>query len=234
MQRFDVESSSTSASSSRARASKRTRSASSSTSSDDDHGDCSQLPAGKNELTLATLQMFPGEADESGGKDSFASQNEKDPQRIRQLMKGKVCHCSKNCKRKLNVGTILTVCNMFWSLSKSAQDCVLWGIQQPVVQQSGNDSDSDSDSGSSSSSSSSSSSLSRRMSTWFLQGVVALFIVERLRMSISLQESKCAGKHFAGYWEFLDGGLFVQNADIKEKTIGSTAPCLNVVCGLQK
>ena len=231
MQRFDVESSSTSASSSRARASKRTRSASSSTSSDDDHGDCSQLPAGKNELTLATLQMFPGEADESGGNDSLASQNGKDPQRIRKLMKGKVCHCSQNCRRKLNVGTILTVCSMFWSLSKSAQDCVLWGIQQPVVQQSGNDSDSDSGS---SSSSSSTCSRTRRMSTWFLQGVVALFIVERLRMSISLQESKCAGKHFAGYWEFLDGGLFVQNADIKEKTIGSTAPCLNVVCGLQK
>ena len=176
MQRFAVESSSTSASSSRARASKRTRSASSSTSPDDDDGDCSQLPAGKNELTLATLQMFPGEADESGGNDSFASQNGKDPQRIRKLMKGKVCHCSQNCRRKLNVGTILTVCSMFWSLSKSAQDCVLWGIQQPVVQQSGSDSDSDSGS----SSSSSSSNRTRRMSTWFLQGAVALFIVERL------------------------------------------------------
>ena len=132
MRRFDSDASSSSSPCCR----KRRRSPSTSSASGSTDGSGSGLgvgvgkrSTGRSDLLLTTLSMFPGE--ESTCDDSYA-ENGKSKERIKHVLSGKVCTCSKDCRKAFTLTTIYNVCCTFWSLNKAAQDCILWGIQNMV------------------------------------------------------------------------------------------------------
>lgn len=178
MKRFDADTSSSSSPSS-----KRRRSASV-TSDSGSERDVGGHPKGKSELLLTNLAMFPGE--ETTFDDSYSA-NGKSKERMRNVLNGKVCSCSRNCKKAFSFATIYNVCCTFWNLSKAAQDCILWGIQNqcsnPVaeglasgsssfcsIDSEGSSSSSEAESISSSSRSSISSTQTKHVNKWYIQG----------------------------------------------------------------
>lgn len=120
MKRFDADTSSSSSPSSKRRR------AASVTSNSGSESNVGGYPKGKSELLLTNLAMFPGE--ETSFDDSYSA-NGKSKERIRNVLNGNVCNCSKKCKKAFSFATIYNICCTFWSLSKAAQDCILWGIQ---------------------------------------------------------------------------------------------------------
>ena len=144
---------------------------------------------GRSDLLLANLSMFPGE-ESCEREDSCAAVNGKSKQRIQQLLKGKLCNCTRKCVSSLTFRLLYGLCVSFWNLSKAAQDCVLWGIQNlhkgavaaspdSEEEDSQPGSDCESDPGSSTSSSgdtsdgeseSSSDSDEKVLNSWYIQG----------------------------------------------------------------
>lgn len=59
---------------------------------------------------------------------SCYAKNGKDPKRVKTAMTTGCC--TRNCKKNLSFRTVLRVVVQFWALSKSAQDVLLWSIQQ--------------------------------------------------------------------------------------------------------
>lgn len=172
MKRFDADASSSPSS-------KRRRFASV-TSDSGSEPDVGGHPKGKSELSLTNLAMFPGE--ETTFDDSYSA-NGKNEERIRNVLNGKVCNCRRNCKKTLSCATIYNICCTFWNLSKAAQDCILWGIQnqcsnpgaEGVASRSSPSSICSTDSESSSSeesisSSTCSSTPTKHVNTWYIQG----------------------------------------------------------------
>lgn len=75
-------------------------------------------------LQLATLQSYTQLGETQLDESQFAA-NGLSPDRIRALLRDPPCECQ--CR--LPFKTILQICKVFWSLSKEAQDAVLWSLQ---------------------------------------------------------------------------------------------------------
>lgn len=173
MKRFSEPSSSSSSSQSpdskRQRCSEDSDSASDS-ESESDAGGCHK---GRSELLLTHLSMFPGEELQ---EDSKAAHNGKSKERIKKLLKEPFCKCKKKCHKAVNFTMVFKLCMTFWSLTKAAQDCVLWGIQNMAADHimedesyTGSDSDS-SPSGPQSEKSSGQSPKTKQLNCWYIQG----------------------------------------------------------------
>ena len=134
---------------------------------------------GRSDMVLTNLMMFRGEET----PDDTYSENGKSVKRIKEVLKSNLCTCSRNCRKNVNFDVVYEVCASFWSLSKAAQDAVLWGIQtMSFPKKVGNDeasSDTSSDEAYSSASeseddgsnsSSSSSSGRKHVNNWYIQG----------------------------------------------------------------
>ena len=184
MKRFNA-SSSTSSSSSATPACKRQRPEETS-GSDSDPSEVGDGPClkGRSELLLTHLSMYPGE---EANSESIASANGKSKQRIKELLgSNSLCRCKRNCRKAVNFAMVFKVCLTFWSLSKAAQDCVLWGIQNMETGMENLERDDDDDSSESGSSARNSASCSdaeseseptsKLLNTWFIQGWVCDFI----------------------------------------------------------
>ena len=252
MRRFDSDASSSSSPWCR----KRRRSPSTSSASESTDGSESGLgvgvgkrSTGRSDLLLTTLSMFPGE--ESTCDDSYA-ENGKSKERIKHVLSGKVCNCSKDCRIAFTLTTIYNVCCTFWSLNKAAQDCILWGIQN-MVESDGSKRGPASRGGSSCSSSSSESSTSeaesassysscdpgkKHVNTWHIQGwlcrrlsLLTLLIMYVCHLLLSMlariQVFKYAVKLFANCWELEVGGWSVRVGHFKGRVCESTVSCLS-------
>ncbi len=142
---------------------------------------------GRSELLLTHLAMFPGEEAQC---ESMAASNGKSKQRIKSVLNKSLCNCSKKCYNVVTLTMVFQVCLTFWNLTKAAQDCVLWGIQNmsnksPATQkdsQSSDDSECESESESDASGTDSHGSMStsesgsgsstsiKQMNNWYIQG----------------------------------------------------------------
>ena len=57
--------------------------------------------------------------------------NGKDPARIRKVLKvlkESGCRCKQRCGKTFSHESLSAVCNLFWSLSKTSQDALLWSL----------------------------------------------------------------------------------------------------------
>jgi hypothetical protein len=175
MQRFNASSSSSSASSNATPARKRQRPEETS-GSDYDPSEAGDGPClkGRSELLLTHMSMYPGE---EANSESIASANGKSKARIKELLSSNsLCKCKRKCRQAVNFAMVFKVCLTFWSLSKAAQDCVLWGIQNMKSGMENIERDDSSESGSSAQNSGSSDTESesepnsKLLNTWFIQG----------------------------------------------------------------
>lgn len=170
------------------------------------------------------------------------------------MLSGKVCNCSKDCRKAFTLTTIYNVCCTFWSLNKAAQDCILWGIQN-MVESDGSKRGPASRGGSSCSSSSSESSTSeaesassysscdpgkKHVNTWHIQGwlcrrlslltLLTMYVCHLLlSMLARIQVFKYAVKLFANCWELEVGGWSVRVGHFKGRICESTVSCLSKV-----
>lgn len=141
MQRFDFTSSSDGASS-EPPPRKRPREESSETSdgtgsdsvdgSESDSASSSSLLAQKPvaNLLLSQMSAFHEEVTESSTKDqSVNAKSAMSKKRIAQALK-KPCNCDRKCGKRLSFQVVLATVQLFWSLSKSTQDALLWALQQ--------------------------------------------------------------------------------------------------------
>lgn len=78
-------------------------------------------------LTLAGLQSFHGLATADMTEDCMTTfaKNGRDKQRIKTAVQSPSCSCG--CTVPFQI--IFKICVAFWSLTKSAQDSILWSIQ---------------------------------------------------------------------------------------------------------
>lgn len=79
-------------------------------------------------ITLAGLEAFHGIATgrELEGKCSSSfSENGMAPSRVKHALRSPSC----NCKCSMPYQLLLKVCCAFWSLTKAAQDSILWSLQ---------------------------------------------------------------------------------------------------------
>ena len=170
--RFQVESSD--AAGTDAESNSDTGSSSSSNGSGDSDSSGPKKP-GRSELLLAHLSMFPGEEAEA---DSMAASNGKSKERIKRVLKGPICSCKRKCYKAINFSMVFKLCLTFWSLTKAAQDCVLWGIQNmnsDMHNLDGDDGDNDQSSTSSSeveSGREQDGPTEKKLNCWFIQGRV--------------------------------------------------------------
>lgn len=124
-----------------------------------------QKPENRSELLLTQLSMFPGEET----WESMAASNGKDPSRVKGVLNKNLCACKQRCYRLVTFNMVLQLCQSFWALNKSAQDCVLWGIQNMASKTGLVDEPSSSGSGSDSESSSTSDIPVKN--SWYIQGL---------------------------------------------------------------
>ena len=189
MKRFNAPSPSSSSSQSSPLCKKRRSRSSEGSTSDSDHSSSRsqeengcEIGRGRSDLLLTHLSMFPGE--EMQG-ESIAATNGKSKIRIRQCLNKSLCKCNRKCFKSVSLGMVYQVCVTFWGLTKAAQDCVLWGIQNMSKGSMPSDlkDDADSNDSSSDTSQSSASSMSissgvesefeqtpRQVNCWYIQG----------------------------------------------------------------
>ena len=176
LKRFDAEEPSSSPTPKRRR-----ESTSSSGSGEESESEDERPPKGRSEMLLSQLAMFPSELQnpDSGG-ESVAAANGKCKTRIKKVLKPDLCKCTRKCYKMVNLKMVIQICLTFWSLSKGAQDCILWSMQNQNVgcanDDSGSESGSDDDSNDDASASSSSSSY-QPINTWYIQGWVDSYFV---------------------------------------------------------
>ena len=173
MKRFSEPSSSSSCSSSQSPDSKRQRCSEDSASDSESESDEGGCQKGRSELLLTHLSMFPGEESQ---EDSKAAVNGKSKARIKSLLNGRpFCKCKKSCHKAVNFTMVFKLCLTFWSLTKSAQDCVLWGIQNMAADMNNMEdtysgSDSESSYSGSQSEDSGQSPKTKQLNCWYIQG----------------------------------------------------------------
>ena len=91
---------------------------------DDDGGDTADEPV-QVSLTLSQLESFHSLATRGDRELSSYAINGKDKKRIRKAVDHPSCTCGCFVPFKL----VLQICTAFWSLSKTAQDSILWMLQ---------------------------------------------------------------------------------------------------------
>ena len=127
----------------------------------------------RSDLLISQMQAFVG--DDLQANDSAAAVSGRDKERVKRAM-GKKCQCSRKCMRRLNLRQVMSSVILFWSLSKSAQDCLLWTMQASHSAERGCSDDSEESDSCETSDQSSRASRSRsprRMHSWFIQGSIA-------------------------------------------------------------
>lgn len=98
-------------------------------SSDDSDGsddDAAGYTRGRVDMNLQYVQSFHAVASNKRKVLSKYASNGRSKTRVREALEKPLCKCQ--CKIPLHL--LLRVCMAFWLLSKSAQDTVLWNIQQ--------------------------------------------------------------------------------------------------------
>lgn len=80
---------------------------------------------GSIDLTLDRLQSMKHVAGQYHHDESSYSKNGRSKKRIRNAINNPICPC----KCRVNIGILMKVCLLFWLLSKSGQDSILWAIQ---------------------------------------------------------------------------------------------------------
>lgn len=88
--------------------------------------DASGYMRGRVDMNLQYLQSFHAVASNKKKVTSKYSANGRSKTRVKHALENPVCSC--RCTMPLQV--LLRVCMAFWLLTKSAQDSVLWNIQQ--------------------------------------------------------------------------------------------------------
>lgn len=69
--------------------------------------------------------MVPGQ---SHIKLSHYAKKGKSKGRIRNRLKHGACSCSNNCASKLKYQQLFLICQLFWNISKTMQDALLWSL----------------------------------------------------------------------------------------------------------
>lgn len=98
----------------------------SSGSSEGSDDDASGYTRGRVDMNLQYLQSFHAVASNKKKVKSKYAANGCSKTRVKEALEKPLCNC--RCKMPLQV--LLRVCMAFWLLTKSAQDTVLWNIQQ--------------------------------------------------------------------------------------------------------
>jgi hypothetical protein len=61
--------------------------------------------------------------------DTAYSRHGKSSERIRARLRGKnVCACSRRCWKQFTRTSLMIICSLFWGLSKTVQDTLLWSL----------------------------------------------------------------------------------------------------------
>ena len=81
---------------------------------------------GRCELLASSVIMLAGEVPEA---DSIAARNGKSQTRIRRVIKERLCTCRRQCHKLFDFKLARDMCNLFWGLTKAAQDSILWSMQ---------------------------------------------------------------------------------------------------------
>lgn len=115
---------------------------------------------------LSANVLLSASATGHSAEDSAAACAGTSRKRVRAVLtqNGSPCRCKQHCERKFRFAQLMQCCALFWALSKSAQDSVLWSM----TAQPGMDPESDSNDDSESSSAPPPQRSSRR--SWFLDG----------------------------------------------------------------
>ena len=80
---------------------------------------------GSIDLTLDRLQSMMHVAGKYHHDESSYSMNGRSKTRIKHAINNPIC----TCKCRVNINVLMKICLLFWLLSKSGQDSVLWAIQ---------------------------------------------------------------------------------------------------------
>lgn len=126
----------------------------------------------RSELLLTQLAAF---AEGEPQDDSMAAEQGRSKDRIKQVLK-KSCSCKKDCMRKVSLKAVLATVLMFWSLSKTAQDTLLWSMQSSMTIGEDQDQSSDSEDESLPVKGDRSRTPRRVLHHWYLQGVSILIL----------------------------------------------------------
>ena len=105
----------------------------------------------------------------------MAAEQGRSKDRIKQVLK-KSCSCKKDCMRKVSLKAVLATVLMFWSLSKTAQDTLLWSMQSSMTIGEDQDQSSDSEDESLPVKGDRSRTPRRVLHHWYLQGVSILIL----------------------------------------------------------
>jgi hypothetical protein len=92
---------------------------------------------------LSASVLLSASATGQSAEDIAARRAGTSRKRLRAVLtqKGSPCHCKRHCERKFSLARLMQCCVLFWALSKSAQDSVLWSM----AAQPGMDAECDSD-----------------------------------------------------------------------------------------
>lgn len=80
-------------------------------------------------LLVSQLTAFQDEAGEETQTDTQAAKNGSSSKRVKQVLKSP-CKCAMRCTLKLTFRVAFAAVQLFWSMSKVAQDSMLWSLQQ--------------------------------------------------------------------------------------------------------
>ena len=98
------------------------------TDSDESTSEEKQKPIAN--LLISQLSAFQDDAIESHEKkDSANAKSAMSKSRIVGALK-RSCKCSMKCGKKLSYKLVLVAVQLFWAMSKSSQDALLWSLQQ--------------------------------------------------------------------------------------------------------
>ena len=139
MERFEAASSSCSASRSRSRSRRGSSSSSTSSSYYSESGDSSDgseslqsLPPSSIKianLLISQLTAFQEEAGKERKDYSVAARNGISVKRLKGVLRTP-CKCALRCTASLCFKVVLSAVRLFWSMTKVAQDSLLWSMQQ--------------------------------------------------------------------------------------------------------
>lgn len=132
MQRFEAPTTSTE-SRSRSRSRPQSESDSYSTSvSDESESDESEGPQKQPQLAnllVSQLTAFHEEPGKETKPDTLAAKNGAASRRLKNVLK-RPCKCAMQCTSRLSFRVAFAAVKLFWSMSKVAQDSLLWSLQQ--------------------------------------------------------------------------------------------------------
>ena len=126
MQRFEA---STTSTESRSRSRSRPQSESESDESESDESEGPQKQPQVANLLVSQLTAFhegPGNETKS---DTLAAKNGASSRRLKHVLQ-RPCKCAMRCTLRLSFKVAFAAAQLFWSMSKVAQDSLLWSLQQ--------------------------------------------------------------------------------------------------------